>query len=87
MARARREVPEDPEEVRNVDAATRERLSDNPFLPPVTADGVLQFPPDWSEEQKDAYVLRMREAGRLLRQKEREEGVPFTGEVVTMRRR
>ena len=79
MARARRRETGTSEGV-------EERLSDNPFLPPVGPDRKLRFPADWTEEQKNTYVRNLRSAARKLKKKNREEGVVFQGETVTLRR-
>ena len=78
MTRARRQG--------DSERAAELRFSDNSFLPPVGPDRKLRFPADWTEEQKDAYVRRQQDAYHKLKKKERENGVPFEGETITLRR-
>ena len=81
--------------------SAQERFSDNPFMDPISVDevniaddpnrtaqpsGRVKFPPDWTEEQKDAYFTRMRRTAARLAEKERKDGVPFEGETVLLRR-
>ena len=82
MARARREQP---------DRAERERLAemrfgDNPFMGVLGPNGEMPWPPEWGEEEKDAYMRRLRDSARSHEQKLREAGIEYEGETVVVRK-